>query len=264
MRAETTWQVVIIKHGTRMTTRSDAFMNYSFYGERDAPHRVDYYFWVLRRGDQAVIVDTGYSRHEGTRRGREVLIDPVDALRELGIDPEAGHPVVITHAHYDHIGNVDAFPNSPVYISRAELDFWTSPMARKTLFAHYGDPTSVDALEPARRQGRLHTFDSEVVVRPGIIASVVGGHTPGQSVVSVTTVEGVVMLASDAMHFHEELERDMLFQSMADLPASFDALERLRRSPAARIVSGHDARELSRHAALPGALSNLAATIGIA
>ncbi|MEI3848825.1 MULTISPECIES: N-acyl homoserine lactonase family protein [unclassified Microbacterium] len=256
------WQVVVLKHGTRLTTRSEAFMNYAFYGEPDGPHRLDYYLWVLRRGDEAVIVDTGYTREEGLRRGREVLIDPVDALRALGVDPLAGHPVVITHAHYDHIGNLAAFPNSPVHIARAEHEFWTGAMAEKTLFAHFGDPGAADALAGARREGRLHEFEGDHEIVPGVVVSVVGGHTPGQSIVTVPTTDGVVVLASDAVHFHEEVERDMLFQSMADLPRSFDALERLRGSGATHIVSGHDAGELARHAPLGGALAGLGASIG--
>lgn len=256
------WQVVIIKHGTRATVRSDAFMNYAYFGEADGPFRVDYYLWVLRRGDEVVIVDTGYSRAEGLKRGREVLIDPIDALRALGIDPGAGHPVVITHAHYDHIGNVAAFTDSPVYIAQAEWEFWTSDMARKRMFAHFGDPSTVDVLETARAQSRLRIFDRETDVAPGVRVRVVGGHTPGQAVVEVHTSEGTVVLASDAMHFHEEWEGEKLFQSMTDLPRSYAALDDLRRRNAAWVVSGHDADELARHAPLGGALEGLAATIG--
>lgn len=258
----TPWQVVIVKHGTRATTRSDAYMNYAFYGEPDGPHRLDYYLWVLRRGDQVVIVDTGYSGDEGRRRGREVLIDPLDALRALGVDPDAGHPVVVTHAHYDHIGNIGAFRSSPVYVAREEYAFWTGPMARRVLFAHFGDLGGIAALRTAEDAGRLRVFDGTTEVAPGVEVTTVGGHTPGQAIVTVDTTAGPVVLASDAVHFHEELERDMLFQSMADLPRSFEALERLRGLPGARIVSGHDAGELSRHAPLDGPLRGLAATIG--
>lgn len=257
------WQVVIVKHGTRSTTRSEAFMNHAFYDEPDGPFRLDYFFWVLRYGDDVVIVDTGYSGAEGGRRGRDVLVDPIEAVRALGIDPLAGHPVVITHAHYDHIGNVAAFANSPIHIARAELDFWTGRMADKTLFAHFGDPTTVEALARAREEGRLEAFADHVDVAPGVRVTAVGGHTPGQAIVEVQTSEGAVVLASDAMHFHEELEGDKLFQSMADLPLSFEVLEELRSRSVAHLVSGHDAGELARHTPLGGALDGLAATIGI-
>lgn len=256
------WQVVIVRHGTRETLRSDAFLNYSFYDEPDGPHRVDYYFWVLRRGGQVVIVDTGYSAAEGNRRDREILIDPIHALRELGIRPESGVPVIITHAHYDHIGNIEAFSNSQVFISRAEWEFWTDEMAGKTLFSHFGDQAAIRELAEAEKQSRLKLFEESCTVAPGVEVSVLGGHTPGQAIVTVTTSEGPIVLASDAVHFHEELERDMLFQSMTDLPLSYRALEQLRESPATCLVSGHDAGELERHVALQGPLNGLAATIG--
>lgn len=257
-----TWQVVIVKHGTRETTRSDAFLNYAYYGEPDGPHRVDYYFWVLRRGGRVVIVDTGYSASEGRKRHREILIDPMCALRSLGIDPEAGHPVIVTHAHYDHIGNIDAFSNSPIYISRPEWEFWTDDIADRTLFSHFSDPTAVRELTRACEQDRLHVFDVHCNVAPGVEVSVLGGHTPGQAVVSVSTSVGPILLASDAVHFHEEIDRDMLFQSMTDLPQSYRALDQLRRLPRRSLVSGHDSGELSRHIPLDGALAGLAATIG--
>ncbi|WP_231444595.1 N-acyl homoserine lactonase family protein [Brevibacterium zhoupengii] len=256
------WQIVIIRHGTRETVRSDAFLNYSFYNEPDGPHRVDYYFWVLRRGDQVVIVDTGYSAVEGKRRDREILVDPVQAVRKLGIDPAGGAPVIITHAHYDHVGNIGAFPNSQVYISRAEWEFWTDELAEKTLFAHFGDQAAVRELAKAEQQSRLTLFEESCTVAPGIEVTMLGGHTPGQAIVTVTTSEGPVVLASDAVHFHEELERDMLFLSMTDLPQSYRALDRLRENTATVLVSGHDAGELERHTPLTGPLNCLAATIG--
>ncbi|WP_040167449.1 N-acyl homoserine lactonase family protein [Microbacterium gorillae] len=256
------WQVVIIKHGTRATTRSDAYMNYAFYDEPDGPFRLDYFLWVLRRGDEVIVVDTGYRGDEGTRRGREVIIDPLEALRAIGVDPAAGHPVVITHAHYDHIGNIAAFPSSTIHLARIEHEFWTGRMGRRTLFAHFGDPEAVAELDPAVGDGRLALYDEQVEIAPGVTVTKVGGHTPGQSVVTVRTSVGTVILASDAVHFHEEMDRDMLFQSMADLPQSYATLDRLRQSDAAVIVSGHDSGELERHTPLAGPLAGLAATIG--
>lgn len=256
------WQIIIVRHGTRETVRSDAFLNYSYYNEPDGPHRVDYYFWVLRRGGQVVIVDTGFSAHQGEVRERTILIDPLRALEKLGIDPAGGSTVILTHAHYDHIGNIGAFVNSELVMARAEWEFWTGPLAKKTQFSHFGDQEAVEHMKHALAEERLTLFDDSWSPAPGIEVSVIGGHTPGQSIVTVTTSEGPVILTSDAVHFHEELDRDMLFQSMSDLPESYRALEQLRNHPRHLIVSGHDAGELSRHACLQGELSSVAATIG--
>ena len=38
-----------------------------------------------------------------------------------------------------------------------------------------------------------------------------GGHTPGQAIVTAATAAGPVILASNAVHCYEELERDRPF-----------------------------------------------------
>ena len=70
----------------------------------------------------------------------------------------------------------------------------------------------------------------------------VGGHTPGQAVLVVATAGGPVVLASDAVHYFEELERDRPFSivaSLADMYAAFDQIRELA-GDGARVVAGHD------------------------
>ena len=38
------WDVVAVRYGTRMTTRSAVYARYDELGEADAPLRMDYYF----------------------------------------------------------------------------------------------------------------------------------------------------------------------------------------------------------------------------
>ena len=53
--------------------------------------------------------------------------------------------VFVTHAHFDHFGNVDAFPNAHFYIARQEIErsVWA-------LLAESGDAETEPA-RPARR-----------------------------------------------------------------------------------------------------------------
>ena len=239
------WEVWIVRHGSRSSRRSEVYLNYAFYDEPDDDFRLDYYFWILRSGDRLIHVDTGYSADGARKRGRNVLLDPLETMSALGAPADAGNPLVVTHAHYDHIGNAGAFMNSTIHISRTELEFWSSDLGQRPLFAHFGERSEVEELLRAREEGRVVEFDGEHELAPGVRLVEVGGHTPGQTIVEVDTAAGRVILASDAAHFHEELERDMLFQSMADLPASYRALDRLRAESAV-IITGHDAGEIER------------------
>jgi len=260
------YEVIVVRHGTRSARRSEVFLNYAQYAEPDAPITVDYYFWVLRSATRTVLVDTGFARGPAEARGRTVLVEPGEAYRRIGVDSGQPYPVVVTHAHYDHIGNLDLFPRSPVVISGAEIDFWTSPMADKALIAHFAEPEEVATLVRIEEEGRLRRFSGSVEVAPGVVATEVGGHTPGQCMVTVPTSDGVVLLTSDAVHFTEELERDMPFIAVTDLPGMYRGLQSVRDRVAAgavdHVLTGHDAGVLDRLESYSPELAGVAGVIG--
>jgi glyoxylase-like metal-dependent hydrolase (beta-lactamase superfamily II) len=260
------YEVVIVKYGTRSTVRSDVFLNYHVYAEPDGPIGMDYFFWVVRNSERTIVVDTGFSAAGGANRKRTPVLDVGTALAALGVDPLTAPPVVVTHAHYDHIGNLDLFPASPVIMAAAEYAFWTGPYAHHPLVHHSVEDVELAYLRRARGEGRVEMFAGGRDLAPGVRLIEVGGHTPGQTVVTVQTDDGPVLLASDAIHYYEEYQRDMPFTQVASVVDMYAAFDRIRAMIAAgevrHLVSGHDPDTLGRFEPVSGELAGRAATIG--
>lgn len=251
--------------GTRKTKRSDVFLNYHLYGEPDGPAEVDYFFWILRNEQRTVIVDTGFSPRAGQIRGRELLLHPRQALLDLGIEPNDVTEVILTHGHYDHIGNADLFPQATLHMAETEYQFWTSPTAKHTQFSYYAEQPEIEYLRQRRQDGKLNLFTGRCSPAPGLEVLEVGGHTPGQAMVRLQTTAGPVMIASDAVHFYEELERDMPFIAISSLPEMYNVFMQLRDQAHMTeliIVPGHDPDVLHRFAPCEEVPGSNAVTIG--
>ena len=101
-------------------------------------------------------------------------------------------------------------------------------MAARAHFAAHSEPGEIAQLERARAQDRVTLFSGELTLAPGVELIEVGGHTPGQLiVVAATSAAGTAVLASDALHFYAEAERDRPFAIVADLPAMYRAYDLL-------------------------------------
>jgi glyoxylase-like metal-dependent hydrolase (beta-lactamase superfamily II) len=235
------YEVYALRYATRSATKAESYYRYAAYGEPDAEIGMDYFFWVLRNGGRIVLVDCGYEVAAGERRGRRTLCPPLEALERAGVETSAVEHLILTHLHYDHTGLVPAFLGTPMTVHRRELDFWTGPLAAKPQLSHLIEPDEVAAVVSAERltvlDGRSATVDD------GIEAICVGGHSPGQLVLVVEAAGGPVVLASDAIHYYEELERDWPFGVLVDLAELYEGYATLRElaaRPGAVLVPGHD------------------------
>src|SRR2546430_2503727 len=120
--------------------------------------------------------------------------------------------------------------------------YGTRQASAAEVFLNYHVYHELDQLRELRGAGRLTLAGRTGQVAPGIELMQVGGHTPGQAIVTVATVGDPVVLASDAVHYFEELERDRPFSivaSLADMYAAFDQIRELA-SGGPRVVAGHD------------------------
>jgi glyoxylase-like metal-dependent hydrolase (beta-lactamase superfamily II) len=255
------YEVIAVRYGTLVARRSALYFDWEAYGEPDDDERLDYFFYVLRQGRETIVLDTGFHPDEGLRRGRTCLRRPRDALVDLGIDPGEVSRVIVSHLHYDHIGNLDLFPGARVYVPDKELSFWTSDIARHTQFSQHVDPAAISRLVRLERENRVDRYDGTQELAPGIRAITVAGHSPGQQVFAIVTPGEPVVLASDAAHFYEELEYDRPFGIVVNLIEMYEAYEtlrELRRELGAEVVPGHDPRVTERFEPLSGSPPGLA------
>ncbi|MFM9272308.1 N-acyl homoserine lactonase family protein [Pseudarthrobacter sp. NKDBFgelt] len=259
------YEVVVVRCGELLTTRAEMFLDYEQYDEADGEFRLDYYFWVLRNQHRTVVVDTGFSVEGAVSRGRTLHIDPREALPRLGIFRDTECSLIITHAHYDHIGNLDYFNRANVLMALAEFDYWLGrqPGGRRT--DPLVDDRDLDALSTVRDENRLRLLEKTEQIAPGVWALMGSGHTPGQIMVLVQTAEGPLLLTSDAVHFDEELRRTMPFKHMCDLEeagATYQLINDLLADGTATImVAGHEPEVMSRFPRTAG-LEEHAVSIG--
>lgn len=242
---ETVYEVTAIRFATVQGRRSQQFYNYARYGEPDGDIELSCSLWVLRSATQTIVVDTGFDPAVAHRRGHAPLFSPVDALRRCGIDPREVSDVILTHLHYDHVGNVEAFSNAALVVPRRELEFWTSPLASRLQFGWTVEPQEIATIAKAHREGRVRLTGNTEPLFDGITSHCVGGHSPGQQVTVVAAAGGPVVLASDAIHFYEELELDRPYMVVADLAemyAAYDLVRGMAETPGAIVVPGHDPR----------------------
>jgi glyoxylase-like metal-dependent hydrolase (beta-lactamase superfamily II) len=248
-------EVFAIRYASLRTTRSASFLDFGGYGEPDAPLAMDYFLWAIRTATGVIVVDTGFDPAAGRRRGREVHADPVAALGEVGITPADVDQVVITHCHYDHIGNLARFGSARMTCQRAEVEFWLGRGSSDADSAALVEPGEIEYLAAAVSSGQVRCVDGDTELAPGVWARHVGGHTPGQQIVVVDAGRRPVVLASDAIHFYEEMERDRPYVIADDVAAMRTTYRRLRTMAAggAAVVAGHDPRVGTRFPAVPDA-----------
>ncbi|MEM7719979.1 MAG: N-acyl homoserine lactonase family protein [Pseudomonadota bacterium] len=234
------WEVFAIRYADQVNrTRARAFLGDD---NHNAPQPIDFYIWLLRRGDEVILIDTGFDGPEARHRGFELRQEIGPALAPFGVSPNDITKLIVTHLHFDHAGGLHLFPNATLYMQAAEMAYATGPcMCHTTLRAPY---TGAHICEAVLRlyAGKVVFFEGDAEVADGVTVHAIGGHSRGLQAVRVRSEAGWLVLASDAAHFYENYERRLPFPLVVDVEdmlRGFDTLTRLATTPDL-VVPGHD------------------------
>jgi glyoxylase-like metal-dependent hydrolase (beta-lactamase superfamily II) len=229
----------------------------------DGPMPLDYFVWLVRGNGRQLLVDTGFSRAMAAKRGREHLRCPSEGLRLLRCDPASIEDVVITHLHYDHVGNFELFPRATLHLQDREMRYATGRYMRHECFRGAFEVEDVVGVVRRVYAGRVRFHDGDVELFPGISLHLIGGHTMGLQAVRVATRRGPIVLASDASHFYANMDETRPFPivwSLGDMVAGYERLRRLAGSPA-HVIPGHDPLVMARYPAPAEALRGIVARL---
>jgi N-acyl homoserine lactone hydrolase len=166
------------------------------YGAHNQGYRKLPYCYVVIKGENTLaMVDVGYNEKDvGAEMARKFNVEawqsPATILKQAGVTPEDVQHVFLSHAHFDHMGNTDAFPNAKFYLQEKELSKWVWAMALDSRFRWLNiatDPGDVMRAVDLARQGRLTLIDGDRDdVLPGIdIRAAFDTHTWGSQFVTV-------------------------------------------------------------------------------
>jgi glyoxylase-like metal-dependent hydrolase (beta-lactamase superfamily II) len=245
------WEILVVQYGIAATTKSAIYLDWHVYREPDGPQMLGFYLWVLRRGDQTILVDTGFQAAAAERRGRQPLIEPTEALRRIGVAPDL---VVLTHLHYDHTGNAQAFADVPLSLPAGEAAFWRTEASRNPVLAAYTEPGDLEHVLGRVADGTAACFRDGDAVAPGVTAVSLPGHTPGLSGLLVQTAGDPVLLCSDAVHLFDELELQRPCSIVCDVATMVTSFATIKAHAArgVTIVPGHDPAVMGTYPAVDG------------
>lgn len=245
--------IIPLDLGDTVTDKSLPYLR-RFMGEKDCGKIVAAYIGGL---EKKIVVDTGPPDTERTLKYHPyVKFEPnrpdqniVSQLAKAGVKPEEVDIVILTHLHWDHVGDVMKFPNAEFIVSQVELRFALDPIP--ALYVAFEalqlgmEPLFLKVIE------RMRTVDmKEKEVVEGVRIIPLPGHTPGSIGVVVDTEKGPHVIAGDAVHKYGNLEgapeenlpylMTGVYTDMLAMWKSFELIDEIVGGDYSKVIPGHD------------------------
>jgi glyoxylase-like metal-dependent hydrolase (beta-lactamase superfamily II) len=173
--------------------------------------------FVVRTGERLVLIDAGLGPHGRTDRTGTFMKN----LAAAGIQPGDITDVMLTHLHFDHLGwasdgEKPLFPNAVYRCHGADWDFFmgSTPYDESPMINIMGGRPGVETLPPLAE--KMETWSGDANLLPGIDVRSAPGHTPGSTVIVISSGDERALLLGDAVHCPAELLTDD-WESISDV-----------------------------------------------
>lgn len=201
--------------------------------------------WLIRGGGHTILFDSGFHQQKWIDEFHVTdFLSPDKAVQEAGADPASVTDIIISHAHWDHMGGMDLFPKATIWIQKAEYEYYTGA-AWQPGGRHGGiEPDDVQELVRRNMAGQVRMVDGDdKEILPGIRAYTGARHTYASQYLRVAG-QPTFVLASDNCYLYENLRSHRASATFepSDAAANIAAQQRmieLAGSPD-RVVPGHD------------------------
>ncbi|HEY5636275.1 MAG TPA: N-acyl homoserine lactonase family protein [Burkholderiales bacterium] len=251
------YEIYAIKYAHHDRRRAESFIH----GDpHDGPMPLDYFVWLVCGAGRTLVVDTGFNAAMAAKRQRHHIRCPSEGLRLLGVEAAEVPEVIVTHLHYDHIGNFDLFPAATFHLQDREMQYATGRHMCHDVFSGAYEVEDVVGMVREVYRGRVQFHDGDAELHPGISLHLIGGHTMGIQAVRVMTRRGWVLLASDATHFYANMGEVRPFPivwSVAEMVEGYRKMRTLAEWPS-HIIPGHDPLVFEQYPAPSPALQGIA------
>jgi len=162
-------------------------------------------FYYIEFGDKKILVDTGFNDPKMVKVfGITDFKDPVAILKDNGIEADKITDILITHSHFDHIGNAHRFKNAHIIINKDEL---AELNKNKNL---------VEVKKYFNGNSKVTVFDQSAVLYDMFTIKKIGGHTKGSSVVFFSNGKDEYCFTGDEVYQYLNITENTGNGSVAD------------------------------------------------
>jgi|WetSurSiteA1Bulk_404760.scaffolds.fasta_scaffold00770_5 glyoxylase-like metal-dependent hydrolase (beta-lactamase superfamily II) len=204
---------------------------------------VAYFYWLLKDPNgRNILIDAGFIDSTHTAKN---FIRPDSILQQLNLSPQEISDIIITHPHNDHIGGVILFPNAQIWMNQDDYEYFIGPA-----WETGGDSTGFNRqdvfnIKTINSQGRLKLVKGDnFEIMPGIKAFTGSKHTFENMylLVNSNSEKNKILLASDAIWFYINLEKELPISLCFDSATYVKAIRRMKTlvSNPNLIIPGHD------------------------